>query len=97
MSRLNREDHFDGRVRYAAAVIANAREDRRAFDNCFENGDGKVVSAAIYRRSLRNPKIAENMKRYLDPAMAKANYEEYLGQNLKEAARALRLARGMSA
>lgn len=97
MSRLNRRDHFEGRVRYAADVIANGREARRAFDNCFENGDGDAVAAAIYRRSLQNPKIAANLKRYISADMAKASYEKHLGQDLREVAKALREARGMTA
>ena len=66
MSRLNDPQHFSGRVAYAAATIAAGRPTSRAFDNCFENSDGDEVSTIVYRRSLRNPKIAVNIWRYLN-------------------------------
>lgn len=66
MSMLNRPDNFAGRVSYAAKVIASGRPTSRAFDNCFENYDNDEVAAAVYRRSLKNPKIATNIFRYLN-------------------------------
>lgn len=66
MSRLNDHQNFSGRVAYAAATIAAGRSTTRAFDNCFENSDGDEVSTIVYRRSLRNPKIAANIWRYLN-------------------------------
>lgn len=65
MSALNRPDNFAGRVAYAAKVIGGAREPTRAFDNCFENHDGAEVAVMVYRRSLKNPRIARNIWRYL--------------------------------
>lgn len=65
MSALNRPENFAGRVAYAAKVIAGAREPTRAFDNCFENHDGAEVAVMVYRRSLKNPRIARNIWRYL--------------------------------
>lgn len=65
MSALNREDNFAGRVAYAAATIAAGRRTTRSFDNCFENWDGDEVAVAVYRRSMKNPKIAANLFRYL--------------------------------
>lgn len=41
MSRLNDPENFRGRVNYAAQVIAYGRRPTRAFDNCFENYDGR--------------------------------------------------------
>lgn len=68
MSGLNRPDNFAGRVRYAADVIANGREARRAFDNCFENNDGDAVALAMLRRAATNAKLARNLWRYLSRA-----------------------------
>lgn len=65
MSRLNDPENFAGRVNYAAAVISNRRATSRAFDNCFENNDGDEVAVILYRRSLKNPKLAANIWRYL--------------------------------
>ncbi|MGH7086047.1 MAG: hypothetical protein ACREFN_13765 [Acetobacteraceae bacterium] len=66
MSRLNDPKNFSGRVAYAAATIAAGRQTSHTFDNCFENHDGDEVSTVVYRRSIRNPKIAANIWRYLD-------------------------------
>jgi hypothetical protein len=44
----------------------------RAFDNCFENHDGNEVAVAIFRRAMRNEKIARNLGRYMDRALAEA-------------------------
>lgn len=67
MSRLNDPENFSGRVNYACAVIASGRSASRALDNCFENHDGDQVAIAVYRRSLKNPKIAKNLSVYLGP------------------------------
>lgn len=66
MSRLNDRQNFSGRVSYAAASIAAGRPTSRAFDNCFKNSDGDEVSTIVYRRWLKNPKIATNIWRYLN-------------------------------
>lgn len=65
MPAVNRADNFSGRVNYAAAVISSGRRTSRTFDSCFENNDGSEVAVAVYRRSLKNPKIAANIFRYL--------------------------------
>lgn len=65
MSRINDPENFAGRVNYAAAVISNRRATSRAFDGCFENDDGDEVAVVLYRRSLKNPKLAANIWRYL--------------------------------
>jgi hypothetical protein len=46
--------------------IAAGRPTSRAFDNWFENSDGDEVATIVYRRSIRHPKIAANIWRYLD-------------------------------
>ncbi len=65
MSTLNQPENFKGRVAYASAVIARQGGHTRAFDNCFENHDGDEVAVAVYRRSLKNPRIAANLNKYL--------------------------------
>lgn len=70
MSRLNDPDNFRGRVAYAAQTIARGGANTRAFDNCFENDDGDEVAVAVLRRSRRNPRIAANLARYLNVALA---------------------------
>lgn len=66
MSRLNDPANFKGRVNFAADYISRMRTPSRAFDNCFENDDGRVVAAALYRRAQKNKRLAENMPRYLN-------------------------------
>lgn len=82
MSALNRPDNFAGRVNYAAQVIAAGRRTSRAFDNCFENGDGDAVAAAILRRAERNQKIADNWPRYLSRQTAQEAAEKLAGRDL---------------
>lgn len=62
---MPRNEDFTGRVNYAAQVIANGRNTSRAFDSCLENNDGAVVVTALWRRAKKNPRLAENMPRYL--------------------------------
>lgn len=85
-------ENFSGRVNYAALVISQRRQTTRSFDTCFEMYDGDAVAAAIWRRSLRNPKLASNLGRYLDPNRCKQSFEQYEGQDLTVAARQLRFA-----
>lgn len=90
MSALNRPDNFAGRVNYAAKVIVSGRPSTRAFDNCFENYDGDVVSAALVRRAERNKRLAENLPRYLNTELALKAFERFKGLNLTEEARKAR-------
>lgn len=87
MSALNRLDNFAGRVAYAAATIIAGREATRSFDNCFENYDGSYVAAALVRRAAKNPRLAANLPRYLDPVMAQHCADRFEGLNLTKAAR----------
>lgn len=87
MSALNCPDNFAGRVAYAAATIIAGREATRSFDNCFENYDGAYVSAALIRRAAKNPRLAANLPRYLEPKAAQACADRFAGQNLAKAAR----------
>lgn len=59
---------FAARVNMACNYIANRRATSRAFDTCFEMGDGDTVAVAVYRRSRRNPKLRANLWRYLGRA-----------------------------
>ncbi|MGQ3141255.1 hypothetical protein [Rhizobium oryzihabitans] len=71
MSRINDPENFRGRVAYAAQVIARGGANSRTFDNCFENDDGDEVAVAVLRRSRKNPKLAANLAKYLNLALAK--------------------------
>lgn len=83
-------DNFAGRVNYASLVISQRRRTTRSFDTCFEQYDGRAVAAAIWRRSLRNPEIAANLSRYLDPKSCENLFQYYQGRDLNEIARQLR-------
>lgn len=56
-------DAFWQRVKYAAACITVGRFHTRHFDTTAEMGDGDAVVVAVYRRSLKNPKLAKNIWR----------------------------------
>lgn len=60
-----RNKTFQSRVNMAANYISNGRNISRAFDSCFEMGDGDAVAVALYRRSRSNPKLRANLWRYL--------------------------------
>lgn len=68
-------DNFAGRVNYAAIVIARKGGQTRHFDTCFEMYDGMEVAVAVYRRSLKNPKLAANIWTYLGRDMVMSNVE----------------------
>lgn len=72
MSRLNDPENFQGRVNYAAKVIAYGHRPTRAFDNCFENYDGDEVATVIVRRARKNRRLAANLHRYLGIASIEA-------------------------
>lgn len=76
MSSMNRADNFSGRVNYAASVISSGRPTTRSFDNCFENDDGSAVAVALWRRAQKNPRLAENMPRYLTTELVLRDVEE---------------------
>lgn len=69
-------DNFAGRVNYAATVISRRGGHTRHFDTCFEMYDGMEVAVAVYRRSLRNPKLAANIWTYLGKDMVMRDVEE---------------------
>ena len=62
---MNWNDDFTRRVNFAAARISSGGGATRRFDGCFENDDGSEVAVAVYRRSLKNPRLAANIWRYL--------------------------------
>ncbi len=66
MASVYDSDNFAGRVNYAASVIARGGSCTRNFDTCCEMWDGDAVVVAVYRRSLKNPKIAANIWRYFN-------------------------------
>ena len=66
MSKIYTIEGFSERVNYASKVIACGGYQSRSLDTCLEMGDGNYVATAIYRRSLKNEKIASNIWKYLD-------------------------------
>ena len=58
---------FAARVSFAARYIRENRTTNRAFDGCFEEGDGDEVCVALYRLARKRPagKLAVNMPRFL--------------------------------
>lgn len=72
-------ENFQGRVNLAAQYIAQGKDVscNRTFDTCFEMNDGEVVAAALYRRAQKNPKLAQNMPRYLGMDIVKENAEQF--------------------
>jgi hypothetical protein len=84
-----RADNFSGRVNHAAAVISRRGNATRTFDACFEMYDGSAVAAALVRRAAKNPRLAENLPRYLGPSAWEA-HRELEGRNLADAAREMR-------
>lgn len=79
-----RSDNFKGRVDLAAAYISGNRKTSRTFDTCFEMYDGRVVAAALYRRALKNPKLAQNMPRYLDMSLVENSAQAFAHVKTKE-------------
>ncbi|WP_279483519.1 hypothetical protein [Aureimonas sp. SK2] len=68
-------DNYAGRVNYAATVITRQGGTTRHFDTCFEMWDGSEVAVALYRRSLRNPRLAANLWRYIGQSSTMAAVE----------------------
>lgn len=87
MSKLNIPENYTGRVAYASHVIANGKEARRAFDNCFENVDGDQVVAALVRRAESNPRLAANLYRYVNEQTATEAADRLKGKNLAASSR----------
>ena len=84
-------ENFSGRVSFACAHIARRGGDTRHFDTCFEMYDGTAVAIGVYRRSLKNPKIAANIWKYLGRDIVMAEVEEFKHvTNLAQFARELR-------
>lgn len=84
-------DNFSGRVSFACAHIARRGGDTRHFDTCFEMHDGTAVAISVYRRSLKKPKIAANIWRYLNQDLTLREVEEFKHvTNLAQFARELR-------
>jgi hypothetical protein len=54
-------DAFAQRVKYAVQCITLGRFHTRHFDTAFEMSDGDAVAVAVYRRSLKNKKLAANI------------------------------------
>jgi hypothetical protein len=91
---------FNGRVRYAADLIASGARLCRAFDSCFENYDGDAVAVAILRQAATNPDLARNFGRYLNRPRAEADAERWKHFNdeqlRREAARLRREGRAVA-
>ncbi len=70
-------ENFSGRVSFACAHIARRGGDTRHFNTCFEMHDGTAVAIGVYRRSLKTPKIAVNIWKYLGKDIVMAEVEEF--------------------
>lgn len=71
-------DDFAARVNYAAAYISRwPGYGTRGFDDCFEMFDGDAVGVAVYRRSLKNPRLAANLWQAINREIVLANVEKY--------------------
>jgi hypothetical protein len=57
-------DNFKGRVDYVAAVMSRRGNTSRRFDGCFEMYDGSAVLAAIVKRSWKNERLREVLRKY---------------------------------
>lgn len=55
------KDAFGERVNKAIAGIVAGRTDTRSFFALFEMSDGDALSVAVYRRSLKNARLAERI------------------------------------
>ena len=76
MPSVYRTDNFAGRVNYAATVISRKGGHTRHFDTCFEMDDATEVAVAVYRRSLKNPKLAANIWNYIARETVMRDVEE---------------------
>ena len=62
MSYLNRAG-FSSRVAYAKKCLLSGMQDfTRAFDDCFENGDGVYVMVRLWQEAEKNPLLAKRLK-----------------------------------
>ncbi|MCK6625533.1 MAG: hypothetical protein L6R45_10200 [Anaerolineae bacterium] len=69
---------FAARVKYAAAYISDwPGYGTRGFDDCFEMFDGDAVAVAIYRRSLKNERLAANIWKALAQDSIMGQVEKY--------------------
>jgi hypothetical protein len=91
----------NGRVRYAADLIASGARLCRAFDSCFENYVGDAVAVVILRQAaITNPDLARNFGRDLNRPSAEADAERWKHFNdeqlKREAARLRREGRAVA-
>lgn len=74
MSHLNRSS-FSARVAYAKkCLLSGMRDYTRAFDDCFENGDGTYVMIRLWQEGEKNPALAARLKGFGTDS-ARALYE----------------------
>ena len=76
MPSIYKTEAFTKRVNYAVRCISNNRKTSRTFDTCLEMGDGDYVAVAVYRRSLKNTKLASNIFSYLSKDSVMASVEK---------------------
>ena len=93
MASVYDDDNFSGRVNLAANYMIKGYSTTRHFDTCFEMYDGDVVACALYRRALKNPKLADAIPKYLNQSMREetlARYSNISTRGLTEEARKIR-------
>lgn len=65
MSYLNRDDAtLSDRVAYAKKCLLSGYTNGRAFDDCFENGDGHWVMVRLWQIARDNPILADKLEGY---------------------------------
>jgi hypothetical protein len=55
-------DAIAPRINYAARCIVSGHTGSRAFDTCFEMGDGDEVVSALVRRAKKNQRLASRLR-----------------------------------
>lgn len=83
MSYLNSAS-CSARVAYAKKCIKSGYTHGRAFDDCFENGDGDAVFAILYMDAEQDGVLMERMKKIFDIAFSLERSKRYEGMTKKQ-------------
>jgi len=89
MSYLNHST-TSSRVAYAKkCLLSGMRDFTRAFDDCFENGDGAKVFALLLDDAERNDQLMIRMRRVWSNLHDEAARNKYVGMSRQEIYKAL--------
>lgn len=78
---------FSARVAYAECRLTKLSQDphclifTRAFDNCFENGDGDAVVFALMQKSAQNPLLLKGIEQLQDGKVPPSWLELFNGES----------------